>query len=102
MNQHYAHLTYEERYQIDAYKQAGLTNQSITDELQQHLSTIKRALKRNQCLRGYRPQQANRLAKSRQANKPKAIKLTSSLKQHIQGKLMLDWSPEQIQGRLHR
>lgn len=102
MNQHYTHLTQEERYQIYAYKKAGFTHQSIADELKRHISTIKRELKRNQGLRGYRPQQANRLAQSRQANKPKAVKLSSSLEQTIRDKLMLDWSPEQIQGRLRR
>lgn len=101
MNQHYTHLTQEERYQIYAYKKAGFSHQSIADELERHISTIKRELKRNQGLRGYRPQQANRLAQSRRANKPKAIKLSSSLEQTIRDKLMLDWSPEQIQGRLH-
>jgi len=102
MNQHYTHLTQEERYQIYAYKKAGLTNQTIADELHRHISTIKRELKRNQGLRGYRPQQANRLAQLRQSSKPKSIKLTSPLEQIIIDKLILDWSPEQIQGRLER
>ena len=65
-----------DRYQVCAYKKAGFTNQSIADELNRHISTIKRELKRNQWLRGYRPQQASRLAQSRQASKSKAIKLT--------------------------
>jgi len=102
MNQHYTHLTQEERYQIYAYKKAGFTYQAIADELERHISTIKRELKRNQGLRGYRPQQANRLAQSRQMSKPKAIKFNSSLERVVTEKLMLDWSPEQIQGRLHR
>ena len=102
MNQHYTHLTEEERYQIYAYKKAGFSNQSISEELKRHISTIKRELKRNKGLRGYRPKQAHRLAQTRQASKTKAIKLTPSLKQIITDKLKLDWSPEQIQGRLHR
>lgn len=100
MSQHYTHLTIDERYQIKAYTKAGFSNISIAAELGRHVSTINRELKRNQGLRGYRPKQAQSFYDQRHASKPKAVKLTSELKTVIAGKLRLDWSPEQIQGRL--
>lgn len=102
MSQQYTHLTIDERYQIKAYKKAGFSNNSIALELDRHVSTIKRELKRNQGLRGYRPKQAQCLYEQRHACKPKRVKLTQELKAVISEKLRLDWSPEQIQGRLKR
>ena len=102
MSQHYTHLTVDERYQIKAHKKAGFSNTAIASELGRHVSTIKRELTRNQGLRGYRPKQAQNLYEQRHASKPKKVKLTQELKAVISEKLRLDWSPEQIQGRLKR
>ena len=55
---------------------------------------------RNKGLRDYRHKQANGLAKSRLKDKAKAIKLTASVKEYINDHLRMDWSPEQIAGRL--
>ena len=99
MTKHYTHLTQEERYQIYAYKKAGLSHAAIARELNRHVATINRELARNTGLRGYRPQQAQQLAKKRLLTKPKAIKLTDELKQDIVDAIRQDWSPEQIQGR---
>lgn len=63
-------------------------------------SSISRELKRNTGQRGYRHQQADRLAAERHALKPKAIKQTAECKALIRRYLELDWSPEQIVGRL--
>jgi IS30 family transposase len=65
-------------------------------------STISRELARNIGLRGYRHTQANKKAKQRHTNKPKAIKMTSELTDHIDMMLQQQWSPEQISGRLER
>ena len=100
MSQHYTHLTVDERYQIKAHKKAGFSNSEIASELDRHVSTIKGELKRNLGLRGYRPKQAQSLYEQRHASKPKKVKLTQELKALISEKLRLDWSPEQIQGRL--
>ena len=100
MNQRYTHLTIDERYQIKAYKKAGFSNRKIALDLGRHVSTINRELRRNQGLRGYRPQQAQAFYDQRHACKPKSIKLTASLKRLIVNRLRKEWSPEQIQGRL--
>lgn len=100
MSQRYTHLTLEERYQIKASKKAGFSNKEIAFELDRHVSTINRELKRNQGLRGYRPKQAQAFYEQRHIDKPKCIKLTPALKQEITKKLKMDWSPEQIRGRL--
>jgi len=100
MIKQYKHLTLEERYQIAAYLKAGFSIQAIADHLNRHVSTIRRELKNNTGLRGYRPQQAHRLAQNRHENKPKAIKMTLELCSQISTLIQEQWSPEQIQGRL--
>lgn len=55
-------LTQEERYQIHAYLKAGFNQSEIALEMNRDKSTISRAILRNSGLRGYRPQQAQRLA----------------------------------------
>ena len=79
MTKQYKHLTLEERYQIAAYLKAGCLKQAIANELNRHVSTIKRALKNNTGLRGYRPKQAYCLTQDRHRDKPKAIKMTIGL-----------------------
>jgi len=100
MRKPYTQLTQEERYQIYAYKKAGYAYGIIAQELERHVSTIKRELSRNSGLRGYRPQQAHCLAKNRHQSKPKSIKMTKPMIARITTDLAQQWSPEQIQGRL--
>jgi len=96
----YTHLTQEERYQLYAYKKIGKSQIEIAIELGRSESTIARELKRNTGGRGYRPKQAQELASERQKLKLKAIKMTDSTIAIIDEKISLDWSPEQIAGRL--
>ena len=100
MSQRYTHLTQEERYQIYAFKKAKYSLSAIAQSLNRHESTIRRELKRNTGLRGYRPQQAQRHYEQRLLNKPKAIVLDEAMKQVLRERLLQQWSPEQIQGRL--
>ncbi|MBE0472210.1 MAG: IS30 family transposase [Methyloprofundus sp.] len=100
MGKSYTHVTQEERYQIYAYKKAGFSKIRIAEMLSRHVSTIKREFGRNKGQKGYRPQQAHEFAQERHQMKPKAIKMTDKMQQHIREKLALEWSPEQIQGRL--
>ena len=99
MTKSYTQLTQAERYQIWSDKKAGFPPSVIAHELNRDVSTIRREIKRNTGLKGYRPQQAHRFAQIRLATKPKAIKLTEDLKQKIVELIEQDWSPEQIQGR---
>lgn len=96
----YTHLTQEERYQIKAYIQIGKSKIDIAAELGRHKSTISREIERNTGGKGYRPKQAHDKAKDRLKNANKAIKMTPELITKIEGMIRLDWSPEQISGRL--
>lgn len=96
----YTHLTQEERYQIYAYKKTGMSQNEIAMELGRNKCTISRELARNTGGRGYRPKQAHGLAAERIKNASKAIKMTDELIAMIETKIRLDWSPEQIAGRL--
>ena len=54
-----------ERYQIRSFLKSGYTQKAIAQELGRNPGTISRELGRNTGLRGYRPQQAQRLASKR-------------------------------------
>lgn len=96
----YTRLTEDERYQIYEGIVHGISHRAIAKQLGRSHSTISREAIRNKGLRGYRPQQAQRLALQRQACKPKHIKLTPEIQAVITKNIQKDWSPEQVQGRL--
>lgn len=96
----YIHLTQEERYQIYAYLKSGKSPSEISILLERSKSTVSRELGRNMGMRGYRPKQAHQLAIKRFETAEKAIKMTGELITKIEKKIRLDWSPEQISGRL--
>lgn len=98
----YKHLTHAERCQIYALNKRGISMRLIADDLQRSPSTISRELERNRGLRGYRHEQAQRLATNRryQANCI-PLKMNESLERLIRDKLsIMQWSPEQISGWL--
>ena len=96
----YTHLTQDERYQIYAYKQIGKSQTDIAEKLGRDKSTISREIKRNTGGRGYRPKQAQEKAQDRLQNANKAIKMTTDVINKIEDMIKLDWSPEQVSGRL--
>jgi IS30 family transposase len=98
----YEQLTYEKRYQIYAYSKANWTQKEIAMELNVHRVTIYREKKRNLGLRGYRPDQAHRLAQERRQSAKKRVKLTPYSKFIIAQKIKLEWSPEQVSGYFKR
>ena len=95
---HYSHLTSNERYQISALLCGKTSIAEIARILNRHRSSIYRELKRNKGLRGYRPNQANTKAQSRQAKNQN--KLTSFFWAYVEHLLTSYYSPEQIRGRL--
>jgi len=95
----YQQLIQEQRYQISAYLKIGMTQTAIAKELNVHKSTVCRELKRNRGGRGYRPQQAHRLASERHRNKPKR-RIDAAVFTRIKSLLNTEWSPEQISNRL--
>ena len=98
----YSHLTQEQRYQIYAFSKANWAQNMIADELQVDKSTISREIKRNKGLRGYRPQQAQKMADDRKLSARKHIKMTPYVKFMIAQKIRTEWSPEQISGYFRR
>ncbi len=96
----YQQLTAEERYQIYALRQVGHSRSEIAVLLNRHASTIGRELKRNCGLRGYRPQQAQRLSEERRCAAFKHRKVTPEVMNWIETLLAADLSPEQVCGYL--
>ena len=96
----YHQLTQAQRYQIYALQKTGHPGSEIADVIQVHKSTVSRELKRNRGQRGYRPQQAQRLAVRR---RPKgAPRITVEMWVLVEKLLRQEWSPEQISGRLKK
>lgn len=96
---HYTQLTSEERYQIYALYKIDLSQTAIARIIGRDKSTISRELKRNRGQRGYRPEQANRMARGRRKNKSHR-RITSRNWKFVEALLREDWSPEQISGWL--
>ena len=96
----YRQLTEGDRIEIYAMKQAGNSQAHIAKFLQVHPSTIGRELARNAGLRGYRPQQAQKLAVQRRYTARKAVKMTPQTIAYIEHKIRQEHSPEQIAGRM--
>jgi len=96
----YKHLSLEERHYIELSMKNDMTLSQIAIDLGRSQSTISREVARNRGNRGYRHQQANRLAQGRHVTKFKSIKLTKEITSILDKYIRDDWSPEQIAGRL--
>jgi IS30 family transposase len=95
------HLTVVEREVLYRLKKQGHSQEKIAELMDRHPSTISRELRRNRGRRGYRPQQAQRLADERRARCRRPAKLEDpQVHDHVEQKLMQWWSPDQISGRL--
>lgn len=101
MPQGYTHMTQEERCQISTLKSIGFSVRGIAEQLNRSPSTILREIKMNSGQRGYRYKQAHQISCQRRhdANSGPS-KMTSSMVKQINLCISLDWSPEQIAGRL--
>jgi len=95
----YTQLTEQERYQIYVLKQAGHNHSEIAAYLGRHKSTISREVERNTGMRGYRPKQAHRLTLKRRRAKIRP-RFGGSVWTMVELLLHMDWSPQQISGRL--
>jgi len=101
MGRCYRHLTKENRTVIKTLLQEEKSKLYIANKLQRSLSTIKREIKRNTGLRGYRPKQAQQKASARK-QLPRTRKMTPRVIAHIERKIREDYSPEQISGTMRR
>ena len=97
----YNHVTRDIRCQIYALKATGLSLNLIAKQVGKHRSTVYREIARNTGKCGYRYNHSDKLAcdrRSRASQTPKT--LTRPLLAEIEAKLLQQWSPEQIAGRL--
>lgn len=99
----YHHLTYDQRCQIQTLKERGDSINKIAEALKVHRSSIYREIARNSKNDIYEYHQANKKATDRRhAASSQKTKMTPELIAIIKEKLKLQWSPEQISGRLKR
>jgi len=96
----YKHLSQVERYQIYALMKAGHDQTQIAKLLDRHKSTISRELSRNRGLKGYRPKQACATAAKRSEKSRNAATMLPWVAEQAACLLRLQWSPEQIAGKL--
>lgn len=96
----YKHLSQIERYQIYSLLKAHQSITQIAEQLGRHKSTISRELRRNEGRRGYRPKQACEQALSRSQGSRNARQIEPWVKREADVLLGLQWSPEQIAGKL--
>lgn len=109
--QHYTHLSNEEREKIFLLKGKGKGQREIGEILGRNHRTIGRELERNDIKSSnssnpgiplYSPSKAEELARERRRNS-KVKKLDDpALRNFVINKLNRNWSPEQIAGRLKR
>lgn len=100
--QTYKYITYEQRAEIALLHKQGLGPTEIGKIIDKDKSVISRELRRN-CSEGkyhlYNAPQAQKRYLERSQNKGRKTKLTLEIKEEINSKLSLKWSPEQISGR---
>jgi len=98
----YKQLTLAKRYHISALHQQGLKQYEIAKEIGVHPSKISRELRRNysNLSKMYKAETAQAQTALRHKKKPKNSVITKQIEKYIRAKLKLDWSPEQISGRM--
>jgi len=96
-----AHLTLEQRYKIEAYRNSGSSISEIAELVDKDRSVITREIKRNSDKRSgiYKAALADKKAINRHKVKHKKCTLTSEVEANILFYLKQDYSPEQIVGR---
>ncbi len=95
------HLTLGQRYEIGILKSKGYSQTEIGKSIGKNKSTISRELRRNSDLRNgvYKAELAQKKCDERHKIKPKNIRFTEPVKQHVVAWILFDYSPEQIVGR---
>lgn len=97
------HLTLEEREFLQRLKKEGHTQGRIAEMLGRDPSTVSRELRRNRGQRGYRAQQAQRMADARRQACRQPTKMSNAeMRSEVEQCLTRLWSPDQIAGRLRR
>ena len=108
MSKNYTHLSLVQRYQIEAFRKAGMRQKNIAQEIGVHPSTISRELGRNTAKRGktageYVADNAQRRTEQRHHSKPKVVKFSTQMKEQAVRWLSVEkWSPEIISVEGHK
>jgi len=98
----YRQLTADKRCQIYALMKIGMKQNAIAEMIDVHPSTISRELARNRGEKGYRHQQAQRMADERRQSATKYRKMTAEMIAIVESKVREDLSPDQVSGWLER
>lgn len=95
----YAHLSQDERYQIQWLHRGGFTSNGIAEQLQRAATTIRRELQRNSTTEGYDARKAQRCCRRRRHAASAQTRITSTQWAQVEQCLREDWSPQQIAGK---
>ena len=97
----YRQLTLRERVAISEGRKQGLSQAAIARRVRRTPSTISRELRRNARPSGiYRAPEADQRARARRSKSRRHSYFSAEQWALIESRLVLDWSPEQIAGRL--
>jgi IS30 family transposase len=99
MGTQYTHLDLEERCRLRGLMEMGLGIGEVACRLGRHRATIHREIARNRCVDGYRSESAERRAWALKLRGSK-IERSTRLRVHVEDRLAMGWSPEQIPGRM--
>jgi IS30 family transposase len=97
----YTQLTLKARYHISACRKLGYKQKEIALELGVSPSTISRELRRSRNAQGHCDPESAQI-ETRLRHRHKHTVITSSIEHNIRSKLKVEWSPEQIAGRMRR
>lgn len=95
----YHHITIYQRFCIRSYLDIEYSIRKIARLVKLSASSVSRELDRNMVDGVYEPIVAERFYLDRRQNSHKIIKLTPEIKQHIEQRIKLTWSPDEIVGR---
>lgn len=99
----FRHMNEEDRDTLAILFNRGRKLCDIAQFLGFSTSTLSREIKRNTTVTGYRPHAANRIAQNRFSESHRRPRLRSpALRDYIESKMRIGWSPEIIAGRLKR
>jgi transposase, IS30 family len=103
MGTNYRQLSEEERDTLVILYNRGRSLRAIARFLGRSAGSLSREIRRNSSDRGYRPHQAQRLARTRLSVRRQRPRLKSpALRRQVEGLLQRSWSPEIIAGWLAR
>jgi len=101
MSEKYHRLCAEHRKVIYNMNKADFSQAEIGRAIGFSQSTVSKELSRNKGQKGYRPKQANDLAKMRQKQKKTRAKvITGEVKEQVEARLLVKHSPDQISKKL--